>query len=128
VATVTFADASRVYPGSDHPAVDKLTLEIGDGELLVLMGPSGCGKTTTLRMIAGHETVSEGDILAVMCTGAYNYAMASNYNRFPKPAVVAVTGGQVRGRLLQRAQALCSRASRLPHHQWASYAGGRPSL
>jgi diaminopimelate decarboxylase len=36
----------------------------------------------------------EGDILAVQCTGAYNYAMASNYNRFPKPAMVTVYQGQ----------------------------------
>jgi multiple sugar transport system ATP-binding protein len=62
VATVTFADASRVYPGSDHPAVDKLTLEIGDGEFMVLVGPSGCGKSTSLRMLAGLEEVNTGNI------------------------------------------------------------------
>ena len=43
-------------------AVDQLTLEIHKGELLVLLGPSGCGKTTALRMIAGLETLDEGDI------------------------------------------------------------------
>jgi len=62
VATVTFSDASRVYPGSDHPAVDKLTLEIGDGEFMVLVGPSGCGKSTSLRMLAGLEEVNTGNI------------------------------------------------------------------
>jgi multiple sugar transport system ATP-binding protein len=62
VATVTFADASRVYPGSDHPAVDKLSLEIGDGEFMVLVGPSGCGKSTSLRMLAGLEEVNTGNI------------------------------------------------------------------
>jgi len=62
VATVTFADASRVYPGADHPAVDKLTLEIGDGEFMVLVGPSGCGKSTSLRMLAGLEEVNTGNI------------------------------------------------------------------
>ena len=43
-------------------AVNQLTLEIHKGELLVLLGPSGCGKTTALRMIAGLETLDEGDI------------------------------------------------------------------
>ena len=44
-------------------AVDKLDLEIQEGEFVVLLGPSGCGKTTTLRMIAGFETPTEGQIL-----------------------------------------------------------------
>ena len=43
-------------------AVDDLTLEIDDGEFLVLLGPSGCGKSTALRMIAGLEDLSEGMI------------------------------------------------------------------
>jgi ABC-type sugar transport system ATPase subunit len=43
-------------------AVDDLNIEIGDGEFVTLLGPSGCGKTTTLRMIAGLETPTEGDI------------------------------------------------------------------
>lgn len=62
MANVTFKDASRVYPGADHPAVDKLTLEIGDGEFMVLVGPSGCGKSTSLRMLAGLEEVNSGNI------------------------------------------------------------------
>jgi multiple sugar transport system ATP-binding protein len=62
VATVTFADATRVYPGADHPSVDKLNLEIGDGEFMVLVGPSGCGKSTSLRMLAGLEEVNAGAI------------------------------------------------------------------
>ena len=44
------------------PAVDNLTIEIGDREFVTLVGPSGCGKTTTLRLIAGLEKVSEGQI------------------------------------------------------------------
>ncbi len=62
MATVTFKDATRVYPGADHPAVDKLNLEIGDGEFMVLVGPSGCGKSTSLRMLAGLEEVNSGQI------------------------------------------------------------------
>jgi multiple sugar transport system ATP-binding protein len=62
MATVTFDQASRVYPGSDTPAVDKLDLGINDGEFMVLVGPSGCGKSTSLRMLAGLEEVNGGNI------------------------------------------------------------------
>ena len=46
----------------DFVAVDSMTLDIGDGEFFSLLGPSGCGKTTTLRMVAGFEQPSEGQI------------------------------------------------------------------
>ncbi|GAA1155376.1 ABC transporter ATP-binding protein [Ornithinicoccus hortensis] len=63
MATVTYDSATRVYPGSETPAVDNLNIEIADGEFLVLVGPSGCGKSTSLRMLAGLEEVSSGRIL-----------------------------------------------------------------
>lgn len=63
MATVTFDDATRLYPGGTRPAVDKLNIEIADGEFLVLVGPSGCGKSTSLRMLAGLEEVNSGRIL-----------------------------------------------------------------
>jgi multiple sugar transport system ATP-binding protein len=63
MATVTYDHASRIYPGSERPAVNELNLEIGDGEFLVLVGPSGCGKSTSLRMLAGLEDVDRGRIL-----------------------------------------------------------------
>ncbi|WP_109471765.1 ABC transporter ATP-binding protein [Ornithinimicrobium cavernae] len=63
MATVTFDQATRIYPGSDAPAVDSLDIEIADGEFLVLVGPSGCGKSTSLRMLAGLEEVNSGRIL-----------------------------------------------------------------
>jgi multiple sugar transport system ATP-binding protein len=62
MASVTFEQATRRYPGEDRPAVDRLDLSVGDGEFVVLVGPSGCGKTTSLRMIAGLETVDDGRI------------------------------------------------------------------
>ena len=62
MAGVVYQDASCVYPGADTPAVDKLNLEIADGEFLVLVGPSGSGKSTALRMLAGLEEVSSGGI------------------------------------------------------------------
>jgi multiple sugar transport system ATP-binding protein len=63
MATVTYENATRVFPGTPRPAVDSLDLKIGDGEFLVLVGPSGCGKSTSLRMLAGLEDVDAGRIL-----------------------------------------------------------------
>lgn len=63
MATVTFDNATRLYPGTEKPAVDKLNIDIADGEFLVLVGPSGCGKSTSLRMLAGLEDVNSGRIL-----------------------------------------------------------------
>ena len=62
MAEVRFEQATRIYPGTDTPAVDALDLEIADGELMVLVGPSGSGKTTALRMLAGLEEVDAGTI------------------------------------------------------------------
>jgi multiple sugar transport system ATP-binding protein len=63
MSTVQFRQATRIYPGTERPAVDKLDLDIGDGEFLVLVGPSGCGKSTSLRMLAGLEDVDSGSIM-----------------------------------------------------------------
>jgi len=63
MATVSYDHASRIYAGSERPAVNELNLEVGDGEFLVLVGPSGCGKSTSLRMLAGLEDVDRGRIL-----------------------------------------------------------------
>src|ERR671915_2256339 len=60
MATVTFDHVWKRY--GDVVAVNDLALEIQDGEFMVLVGPSGCGKTTSLRMIAGLEEVSEGQL------------------------------------------------------------------
>jgi multiple sugar transport system ATP-binding protein len=61
VAEVEFKDVDKIYEGNVH-AVQDLSLDIADGEFLVLVGPSGCGKTTALRMLAGLETISDGTI------------------------------------------------------------------
>jgi multiple sugar transport system ATP-binding protein len=63
MASVVFENASRIYPGTTKPAVDKLNLTVNDGEFLVLVGPSGCGKSTSLRMLAGLEEIDGGRIL-----------------------------------------------------------------
>ena len=62
MAEVSYRDATRIYPGTDAPAVDRLNLKIEDGEFLVLVGPSGSGKSTALRMLAGLEACDEGSI------------------------------------------------------------------
>jgi multiple sugar transport system ATP-binding protein len=61
VAAIQFNDVTKTY-GGDVPAVSGLTLTVDDGEFVVLLGPSGCGKSTALRMVAGLEAISDGEI------------------------------------------------------------------
>src|SRR6476661_2522854 len=61
MAEIAYESVSKVYPDGTQ-AVHDLDLEIGDAELMVLVGPSGCGKTTALRMLAGLEEISDGEI------------------------------------------------------------------
>ncbi|MFI5934950.1 ABC transporter ATP-binding protein [Actinoplanes sp. NPDC051494] len=62
MSTVALKDVSKVWPDGTL-AVDRVSLDVRDGEFLVLLGPSGCGKSTILRMIAGLEDPTAGDIL-----------------------------------------------------------------
>jgi multiple sugar transport system ATP-binding protein len=62
VAEVQYVEASRIYPGNPIPAVNRLNLDVADGEFVVLVGPSGSGKSTALRMLAGLEDVDQGEI------------------------------------------------------------------
>ena len=61
MAEVEFSDVAKVFPDGTR-AVSDLNLGTSDGEFMVLVGPSGCGKTTALRMVAGLEDISEGEI------------------------------------------------------------------
>ena len=61
MAEVTFENVSKIYPDGTR-AVSGIDLGIKDGEFMVLVGPSGCGKTTALRMVAGLEEISEGEL------------------------------------------------------------------
>ena len=61
MATVELEHVTKIYPNGAE-AVSDLNLHVEEGEFMVLVGPSGCGKTTTLRMIAGLEDVTEGEI------------------------------------------------------------------
>lgn len=61
MASVTFNHVYKLF--GDVAAVDDLTIEVADKEFLVFVGPSGCGKSTSLRMLAGLEEISEGEVL-----------------------------------------------------------------
>jgi multiple sugar transport system ATP-binding protein len=62
VSTVALKDVTKIWPDGTY-AVDNVSLEVQDGEFMVLLGPSGCGKSTVLRMIAGLEDPTQGEIL-----------------------------------------------------------------
>ncbi len=71
-AMINLSAVTKTFPGTSKPAVDQLSLNIAEGEVVVLVGPSGCGKTTTLKMInrlieptSGEITVAGKDILSV---------------------------------------------------------------
>ena len=61
MAEIEFDGVVKRYPDG-FEAVKNMNLEIPDGEFMILVGPSGCGKSTALRMIAGLEDVTEGDL------------------------------------------------------------------
>ena len=62
MAEIALERVTKVYPDGTK-AVAELDMEVGDGELVVFVGPSGCGKTSALRMIAGLEDITEGDLV-----------------------------------------------------------------
>jgi multiple sugar transport system ATP-binding protein len=94
VAEVEFVSATCLYQGNPTPAVDQLDLGIKDGEFMVLVGPSGSGKSTALRMLAGLEPVSSGEVriagkdVAGMAPKERNVAMVfQNYALYPHMSV-----------------------------------------
>ena len=62
MASISCQHIYKIYPGATAPSVTDFNLEIQDKEFIIFVGPSGCGKSTTLRMIAGLEEISKGDI------------------------------------------------------------------
>jgi multiple sugar transport system ATP-binding protein len=62
MASIRLEHIEKTFPGASTPAVDDVNLEIGDGEFVILVGPSGCGKSTVLRMIAGLEDITSGEL------------------------------------------------------------------
>ncbi len=62
MASISCKGVYKIYPGTVNPAVTDFNLEIADKEFVIFVGPSGCGKSTTLRMIAGLEEISKGEM------------------------------------------------------------------
>ncbi|MDT0682990.1 sn-glycerol-3-phosphate ABC transporter ATP-binding protein UgpC [Roseicyclus sp. F158] len=62
MAHLSLRGVGKTYAGSTQPAVSGIDIEIEDGEFIVLVGPSGCGKSTLLRMVAGLETITDGEV------------------------------------------------------------------
>ena len=61
MGAIKISGAGKIYPDKTR-ALEDVSIEINDGEFVVLVGPSGCGKTTLLRMVAGLEDITEGEI------------------------------------------------------------------
>ena len=111
MAEITFDNVSKTY-GDGHRAVSDLNLDVQDGEFVVFVGPSGCGKTTALRMIAGLEEVSEGDIrigdrvVNNLPPGKRDVAMVfQNYALYPHMTVAENIGFALKLRKVPKAEA-----------------------
>jgi multiple sugar transport system ATP-binding protein len=111
VATITFDEVTKIY-GDGHRAVSDLNLEVKDGEFVVLVGPSGCGKTTALRMIAGLEEISDGQIrigdrvVNNLPPGARDIAMVfQNYALYPHMTVAENIGFALKMRKVPKPEA-----------------------
>jgi multiple sugar transport system ATP-binding protein len=111
MAEITFDNVSKTY-GDGFLAVSDLNLDVEDGEFVVFVGPSGCGKTTALRMIAGLEEVSEGDIrigdrvVNKLPPGKRDVAMVfQNYALYPHMTVAENIGFALKLRKVPKAEA-----------------------
>ena len=106
---IEFQNVSKMY--GDTCVVDDLSLQIDDGEFMVLLGPSGCGKTTTLRMLAGLESVTSGDIringkrVNDVPTQRRDLAMVfQSYALYPHMTIAENIGYPLRVRKLEKAE------------------------
>jgi len=109
MAPITFEHVTKRF--DDSTAVDDLSIEVADGEFLVLVGPSGCGKTTALRMLAGLEDVSGGRILIGdrvvnnVAPGARDVAMVfQSYALYPHMTVYDNLAFSLRNQKLPKAE------------------------
>ena len=111
MAEITFDNVTKTY-GDGYRAVSDLNLEVQDGEFVVLVGPSGCGKTTALRMIAGLEEITDGEIrigervVNNLPPGDRDIAMVfQNYALYPHMTVAENIGFALRMRKVPKAEA-----------------------
>jgi multiple sugar transport system ATP-binding protein len=111
MAEITFDNVTKTY-GDGFRAVSDFNLDVHDGEFVVFVGPSGCGKTTALRMIAGLEEISEGEIrigdriVNNLPPGDRDVAMVfQNYALYPHMTVAENIGFALRMRKVPKAEA-----------------------
>jgi multiple sugar transport system ATP-binding protein len=111
VAQITFDNVTKTY-GDGHLAVSDLNLDVHDGEFVVLVGPSGCGKTTALRMLAGLEEISGGEVrigdrvVNNVPPGGRDIAMVfQNYALYPHMTVAENIGFALRMRKVPKREA-----------------------
>jgi multiple sugar transport system ATP-binding protein len=111
MTSVRYLDATRLYPGNPVAAVNELTLEIADGEFMVLVGPSGSGKSTALRMLAGLEEIDSGQIfigdqdVSYVAPKDRDIAMVfQNYALYPHMTVAENMGFALKRRGIPRAE------------------------
>jgi multiple sugar transport system ATP-binding protein len=111
MATIQLEGVTKVYPNHVQ-AVSDLSLDVADGEFMVLVGPSGCGKTTALRMIAGLEEISEGTVrvggrvVNDLSPKERDIAMVfQNYGLYPHMTVAQNIGFSLRLRHVPKAEA-----------------------
>jgi multiple sugar transport system ATP-binding protein len=117
---VEFRNVSKIYPDGTR-AVTDFNLTVEDGEFLCLLGPSGCGKSSTLRMLAGLETVSEGEIALDgrrfnevppherdMAMVFENYALYPHLDVFGNIAMPLVARGRPKAEIAERVAAVAA--------------------
>ncbi len=111
MATIQIAGVTKVYPNRTQ-AVSDLSLDVADGEFMVLVGPSGCGKTTALRMVAGLEEISAGTVriggrvVNDLSPKERDVAMVfQNYALYPHMTVAGNIGFSLKLRRVPRAEA-----------------------
>jgi multiple sugar transport system ATP-binding protein len=109
MSSVSFREVTKRF--GNAVAVDRLSLEVADGEFLVLVGPSGCGKSTALRMLAGLEEITDGRILIGerivnnVAPAARNVAMVfQSYALYPHMTVYDNMAFALRNQGMQRAE------------------------
>ena len=91
MGSITLNNVDKVYDNGFH-AVKDLSLEIEDGEFLVLVGPSGCGKTTALRMVAGLEQITDGTVTIGITEHAQKELGDIVFVETPKPGAALTRG------------------------------------
>jgi multiple sugar transport system ATP-binding protein len=110
MSAISMNELTKVY-STGVKALDRLTLDIADGEFVVLVGPSGCGKTTALRMVAGLETITSGEVrfgdrvINDVSPRQRDVAMVfQNYALYPHLSVAENIGFALRNKGLSRAE------------------------